>query len=197
MDIKKILETHGIEESLIEAISSDIKKEIPKEFVSKTQYNKKITEIGELNEKISTLESNVGADEYKEKFESLKQEFDSYKTQLETEKINTTKQQALKEALMSSGVKNDKLANLLLKEFDIETIELEEGNKLKNGEDLIKGVRETYADFFTVQKVVGNTPPTPPSNGSQKAYSLEDLKTMTPEQIKANYSQIQESLKQQ
>ena len=197
MDIKKILETHGIEESIIEAISSDIKKEIPKEFVSKTQYNKKITEIGELNEKISSLESNVGTDEYKEKFESLKQEYESYKTQLETEKINTTKTEVLKQMLVDSGVKNDKLANLLLKEFDLSTIEIEEGNKLKNGEDLLKGVKETYADFFTTSKVVGSTPPTPPSHANQKAYSLEDLKTMTPEQIKANYSQIQESLKQQ
>lgn len=169
MDIKAILSKHGIEADKVTAITDEIKMEIPKEFVPKSQYNKKVSQIDDLNNQVADLEAkaeNFNTDEYKSKYEALNQEFETYKTNLETQKVQQTKADKLREALMGNGIKNEKLANLLLKELDIDAVELEDG-ALKGHEELLNGIKENYSDFFGVTKVVGNNPATPPTGNGQ------------------------------
>jgi hypothetical protein len=70
MDLKAILKRCGLEGELVDTIADTIKAEIPKEFVSKQQYNKKVGAIDELNNTIADLEAkieNSNTDEYKSK----------------------------------------------------------------------------------------------------------------------------------
>lgn len=161
MDIKAILKSHGIEGELVDTIADTIKAEIPKEFVSKAQYSKKVNLIDELNTTIADLEAKTGTDEYKSKYEALEKEYNDFKTGIETEKINTAKSSTLREQLKAEGF-NEKMIKLLEKNFDLETIEIEE-DKIKGWEDMIKPIKEEYADFIAVETQTGNPPATPPA----------------------------------
>lgn len=161
MDIKAILKRCGVEGELVDTIADTINAEIPKEFVSKAQYSKKVNLIDELNTTIADLEAKTGTDEYKSKYEALEKEFNDFKTGIETEKINTAKSSTLREQLKAEGF-NEKMIKLLEKNFDLETIEIEE-DKIKGWDDMIKPIREEYADFILVETQTGNPPATPPA----------------------------------
>lgn len=161
MDIKAILKRCGVEGELVDTIADTINAEIPKEFVSKAQYSKKVNLIDELNTTIADLEAKTGTDEYKSKYEALEKEFNDFKTGIETEKINTAKSSTLREQLKAEGF-NEKMIKLLEKNFDLETIEIEE-DKIKGWDDMIKPIKEEYADFIAVETQTGNPPANPPA----------------------------------
>lgn len=161
MDIKSILKNNGVSSELVDTIADTIKAEIHQDFVSKVQYSKKVNYIDELNTKIADLEAKANTDEYKTKYETLENEYNNYKVEIEKEKVNNNKTNILKTQLKSEGV-NDKLINLLLKEFDLEKIELENEN-VKNWENIIKPVKENYGDLFSKTKTEGNPAINPPN----------------------------------
>lgn len=192
MDIKAILKRCGVEGELVDTIADTINAEIPKEFVSKAQYSKKVNLIDELNTTIADLEAKTGTDEYKSKYEALEKEYNDFKTGIETEKINTAKSSTLREQLKAEGF-NEKMIKLLEKNFDLETIEIEE-DKIKGWEDMIKPIREEYADFIPKETQTGNPPATPPANVSGKTYTTEMLKSMSAQEIAQNYDAIRQNL---
>lgn len=192
MDIKAILKSHGIEEEVASTIAEKLNAEIPKEFVSKKQYQKKVSAIDELNETIADLEAKATSNGAQEELDKLKQEFETYKNNIETEKTNATKSSTLREQLKAEGF-NEKMIKLLEKNFDLETIEIEE-NKIKGWDDMIKPIREEYADFIPKETQTGNPPATPPANVSGKTYTTEMLKSMSAQEIAKNYDAIRQNL---
>lgn len=192
MDIKAILKSYGIEEEVASTIAEKLNAEIPKEFVSKKQYQKKVSAIDELNETIADLEAKATSNGAQEELDKLKQEFETYKNNIETEKTNATKSSTLREQLKAEGF-NEKMIKLLEKNFDLETIEIEE-DKIKGWEDMIKPIREEYADFIPKDTQQGNPPATPPANVSGKTYTTEMLKSMSAQEIAKNYDAIRQNL---
>ena len=192
MDIKAILKSHGIEEEVASTIAEKLNAEIPKEFVSKKQYQKKVSAIDELNETIADLEAKATSNGAQEELDKLKQEFETYKNNIETEKTNATKSSTLREQLKAEGF-NEKMIKLLEKNFDLESIEIEE-DKIKGWDDMIKPIREEYADFIPKETQTGNPPATPPTNVSGKTYTTEMLKSMSAQEIAQNYDAIRQNL---
>lgn len=167
LDIKAILKANGIEGEAVDAIADTIKAEIPKDFVAKTQYNKKIAAIEDLNATVADLQAKAeiqNTDEYKTKYEALETEFNDFKQNIETEKVNSTKTDLLRKKLQTEGV-NEKVIKLLEKEFDLNTLEVE-NDDIKDWDNLINPVKENYSDFFKVTETIqGNPPNTPPTPG--------------------------------
>lgn len=192
MDIKAILKSHGIEEEVASTIAEKLNAVIPKEFVSKKQYQKKVSAIDELNETIADLEAKATSNGAQEELDKLKQEFETYKNNIETEKTNATKSSTLREQLKAEGF-NEKMIKLLEKNFDLESIEIEE-DKIKGWDDMIKPIREEYADFIPKETQTGNPPATPPANVSGKTYTTEMLKSMSAQEIAQNYYAIRQNL---
>ena len=149
MDLKAILKKCGLEGELVDTIADTIKAEIPKEFVSKQQYNKKVGAIDELNNTIADLEAkieNSNTDEYKSKYEALQSEFDTYKNNIEVGKSNEQKRGLLTEQLKKEGF-NEKILKLLTKEIDLETLEIE-NNAIKDWDNIVNPLKENYSDFI-------------------------------------------------
>lgn len=192
MDLKAILKRCGVEGELVDTLADTINAEIPKEFVSKTQYSKKVNLIDELNNTIADLEAKAGTDEYKTKYENLEKEHNDLKTSIETEKTNSLKSNALRKHLKAEGFE-EKLIKLLEKNFDVEKIEVED-DKIKGWGDMIKPLREEYAGYISTETQTGNPPANPPSNVSGKNYTIDMLKGMSAQEIAQNYNAIQESL---
>lgn len=165
MDLKAILKRCGLEGELVDTIADTIKAEIPKEFVSKQQYNKKVGAIDELNNTIADLEAkieNSNTDEYKSKYEALQSEFDTYKNNIEVEKTNEQKRGLLTEQLKKEGF-NEKILKLLTKEIDLETLEIE-NNAIKDWDNIVNPLKENYSDFIKQESVSGLGSVQPPNN---------------------------------
>lgn len=166
MNIKQILKNAGLEESVVNSLAETINAEIPKEFVKKDQYNKKVQLIDSMQEQMNDLEAkanNVNTDEYKSKYETLMQEFDQFKADIENKETIANKTSLLKDQLKESGVTNPKLIDLLAREFEVDKLEIEE-NKIKGWEEILNPVKENYSDFFVVESTSGAEPNTPPQN---------------------------------
>lgn len=192
-DIKEILKANGVEADKLDSIVDSIQKDhIGEGYVSKKQYSKKVAQIDELNNKVADLEATSSNDTSKAELETVKAEFEAYKNNIETEKVNGTKKSKLTELLKKEGA-NEKLVGLLLKEFDLEKIEID-GDNIKDWDNVIKPVKEGYSDCFAKVETVGNPPATPPKGNPTQKYTLESIKGMTTEQIKQNYEAIKNDL---
>ena len=86
----------------------------------------------------------------------IKQEFDKYKADIELRDIRAVKTTTLKSQLESSKA-NPELIPLVMKEFVIDELEVEEG-KIKGWDEKEKGLREKYASLFGEIKVQGAPP---------------------------------------
>ena len=197
LDIKAILKANGIEGEAVDAIADTIKAEIPKDFVAKTQYNKKIAAIEDLNVTIADLQAKAeiqNTDEYKTKYEALETEFNDFKQNIETEKVNSTKTDLLRKKLQTEGV-NEKVIKLLEKEFDLNTLEVE-NDDIKDWDNLINPVKENYSDFFKVTETIQGNPPNtpPPTLPVVGMLTREQINNMSASEINANWETVSKSL---
>jgi hypothetical protein len=72
--------------------------------------------------------------------------------------------------------KGARYPDLLIKQFDLDTIELD-GEKVKDFDNLLKPLAEQYKDMFEEKKVVGGTDPgkgTPPKEPGTMDLSFFD-----------------------
>lgn len=194
MDLKAILKRCGLEGELVDTTADTIKAEIPKEFVSKQQYNKKVGAIDELNNTIADLEAkieNSNTDEYKSKYEALQSEFDTYKNNIEVKKSNEQKRGLLTEQLKKEGF-NEKILKLLTKEIDLETLEIE-NDAIKDWDNIVNPLKENYSDFIKQESVSGLGSVQPPRQ-AQTHFTMEQINNMTTEEINANWDSISASL---
>lgn len=163
MDIKKILQSFGIEEDKIEQLKDSITREIGTDFIPKTQYQKKVLSLNELQEKYNDLEAklnNANENEYKEKYEQTLNEFEQFKSNIENEKTLNTKTDLLKQKLQDEKFNKD-IINLLVKEFDLSKIEVEENN-IKDWDNVISPFKDKYSGFIQQEVVKGTNPANPP-----------------------------------
>lgn len=186
MDLKAILKRCGLEGELVDTIADTIKAEIPKEFVSKQQYNKKVGAIDELNNTIADLEAkieNSNTDEYKSKYEALEEKYNNLQTQY--------KGGLLTEQLKKEGF-NERILKFLTKEIDLENLEIE-NDTIKDWDNIVNPLKENYSDFIKQESVSGLGSVQPPRQ-AQTHFTTEQINNMTTEEINANWDSISASL---
>lgn len=197
MDIKKILRDNGIEEANIEEMEKTILEDIKTDYIGSDVYKEKEKEINKLkadNKKLNEDIELANANDLNIKYANLKREYSNYKDSIKIKEENDKKTSKLTEELKKEGA-NEKLLNLLLKEFDLDKLVLENDN-IKDIENLIKPVKESYSECFTTTTIKGNPPSNPPKGSEPGAvkYTMENLKNMSVEEIKKNYEQIKNDL---
>jgi hypothetical protein len=82
----------------------------------------------------------------------------------------------LKDSLTAAGVTNPKNLKLLMREFDLEKVELTEDGKIKGFDDSIKKLQEDYKPLFGEEHFTG-TPP------NKKKGEGEEVKEMSTEEF--------------
>jgi hypothetical protein len=131
-------------------------------YLPKAKIDEKIDEIKLLKEKVDSLEKTSKEtetllkdnEELKKKYDVLQTES---KTQLEAKDkqiANIVKKTALSKTLSEKGAK---YPDLLMKEFDIDSLELD-GESVKNFENLFTPLAEKYKDMFPEKKIEGKDP---------------------------------------
>ena len=189
MDIKAILKRHGIEGEAVNSIAETINAEIPKEFVSKAQYNKKIGQIDDLQNNVADLEAklaNTNTDEYKSKYEEATKALEDFKKDIETKEINKSKSDKVINALKEVGF-NEKIVKLISKDIALDKIEIEE-DKIKDWDSIVEPYKNEYSDFIQDDKVRGNVPGAPfTNNGNKRSYTRDEIKQMSSDEIYSLY----------
>lgn len=168
IDIRKILQSRGLEESLVNEITETINSELPKHFVKKDQYSKKVNAIDELQNKINDLEAKSTApNEFKTKYEEAINQLEEYKNK----ETNSKKLAKIKEELKKANYTNDDIVNSISRTIDLSNIEVtEEGLK---GFD-VSAIDNTFGVFKTQVTTNTTSVAKPPKNipGEKKPNTL-------------------------
>jgi chromosome segregation ATPase len=167
--LKELLKTLGIADADIERIDAEIRKELPKHFVPKSQYNdvsearKKAEEaLAERDKQLESLKKSAGDNEaLKRQIEELQAENKAAKEKYENDIKELRTNTALKLAL--AGEVHD--ADIVLGLIDKSKIELDDAGNVKAGlDDQLKSLRESKGFLFvekddTGTKFKGAKPP--------------------------------------
>ncbi len=114
-------------------------------------------------------------DEYKAKYDAEKKAFEDYKANIAAEKAEADKRAKYRELIVKAGV-DSKRVDSVLKVSDLSEIKVKDG-AIEGADDLVKSIKEDWADFIpTTQKVGANAPNPPKNDGGAK--KLEDITKM-------------------
>ena len=170
---RKALSAMGIEgdkvDQIIEMHSETVNalKDQISEYKSKSE---KLPEISKELEELKKAAENP--DEYKAKYESEKQAFEEFKKNIETEKVNSTKDKLYRQLLSENHVKANKI-DLIMRTVNLDKLELDGTDKLKDSADLNKEILNDWQDFIEVTEVKGTDTATPPQ-GNENAIEHSD-----------------------
>ena len=115
------------------------------------------------------------SDEYKAKYDAEKKAFEDYKANSAAEKAEADKRAKYRELIVKAGVES-KRVDSVLKVSDLSEIKVKDG-AIEDADDLVKSIKEDWADFIpTTQKVGANAPNPPKNDGGAK--KLEDITKM-------------------
>lgn len=117
-----------------------------------------------------------GGDSYKEKYEKEHKDFEDYKSAQSAKELMANKTSAYRSMLKEAGV-SDKRIDTIVKASTpaIESLELDKDGKVKNSGDVVKTIKNDWADFITKDEARGANTPTPPGGGSGKVLSKEEI----------------------
>lgn len=161
--LKELLKNLGIAETDIDRIDAEVRKELPKHFVPKSQYNdvsearKKAEEaLQDRDKQLEDLKKSAGAsEELKKQIEQLQNENKAAKERYENELKDLRLTSSIKLALAGKVHDPDIVAGLL----DKSKIEIDDSGVIKSGfDDQIKALRESKTFLFV---------PEPESKGPQ------------------------------
>ena len=100
-------------------------------------------------------------------------EFDAYRQQVETEKANAAKSEAVRKALKASGVQREEFLDLLMGKVELDKVEMD-GDAVKDEASFVAPFKASYAGCFASESEQGTKLQNPPSGGGTR---------MTKEQI--------------
>lgn len=171
---RKMLKAMGIEDEKIDQIieehteSTDALKQQRDEYKAKAEA--KATASTEPKPK-----DPEPTDGYKAKYDAEKKAFEDYKANIAAEKAEADKRAKYRELIVKAGV-DSKRVDSVLKVSDLSEIKVKDG-AIEGADDLVKSIKEDWADFIpTTQKVGANAPNPPKNDGGVK--KLEDITKM-------------------
>ena len=115
-----------------------------------------------------------GKDPFKVKYEAIKEEFENFKRDAAAKETKASKTAAYKALLKEAGIA-DKRIDAVLKVSDVDAVELDKDGKIKGASDLLKSVKEEWADFITSDSTKGADTPNPPANNGGAPKSREEI----------------------
>ena len=165
--IDQIIEMHTEVTEALKAERDSAKKEAVK-------YKADADKLTEVENELETLKKNGNTDAYKEKYDNLKAEYDKYKGEQTEKETKAAKTKAYKKLLEKAGVSADNIEWVVNHSKDIDAVEFDEKNEVKNSEDILKGIKEDFSKFIESETTKGAKTATPPTNNGGKM-SKEDI----------------------
>lgn len=113
-------------------------------------------------------------DGWKEKYEAARKELAEYKESVAKEKTMAAKKAAYQEICKDAGLSENGIAKAV-KYADLDSVELDDAGKIKDGKSLIKSIREEWPEHIVKDSTSGAKTATPPGGGSAGLKSREEI----------------------
>lgn len=130
---------------------------------------------------------------YKSKYEELSFEFECYKDKIAKDSIISAKRTAAAAGLRACGV-IESCVEPILNVLDINNIALSEDGKIENQETFAEEIKNSWSAFIPAVRTKGADTAKPPVTMTEKGYSSDDIRRMSPKEINENYKEIKKSL---
>lgn len=171
---RKALSAMGIEAEKVDQIVLMHSETVDALKDQMSEYKKKAEQLPTITQELDELKKAAqDPDEYKAKYESEKKAFEDFKKQLEIEKANSTKDKLYRKLLSDNHVKSNKI-DLIMRTVNLDKLELDGEDKLKDSADLNKAILNDWQDFIEVTEVKGTDTATPPSTNSENSLAYEE-----------------------
>lgn len=145
-----------------------LQDEIDKAKAEANQYKAEADKVAGLEKELEAAKKEAetakksGAD-----YEALKKEYEDYKADTEKKAVRASKESAYKEILKDAGVPEKHWAKIL-KYSDVDGIELDDKGKATTAKDILKSVKEEWADHIETTTTTGAKVDNPPANTGKK-----------------------------
>ena len=164
--IDQIIEMHTETVEALKSERDDAKAEAKK-------FKADAEKLPQVTQELKDLKDSKGGDAYKEKYDKLKEDFEKYKGEQVEKETKATKEKAYKKLLKEAGV-SEKRFDKIIKVTDLTGIELDENGKVKDAENVVKGIKDEWSDFIEATGATGASTSTPPKNTGGKM-TKEDI----------------------
>lgn len=171
--IKAMLAESGMPSENIEECSSkicELHKVVVDDIIEeRDEYKKDSDTLKNVQKELDDLKKNAekeGKNPFEAKYSDLKKEYDEYKQGVEKEKVHTKKEAAYRQLLKSAGVA-EKRIDSILKVSDIDSLEFDEKDAVKDSEKHTNLIKNEWADFIESTTTEGANTSNPPGNASQ------------------------------
>lgn len=185
---RKMLKELGIEEESIEKIIAAHSETV--EALKK--YKVDSEKMASLEEELRSAREELAKD-YKSKYDELELEFSGYRNEVESSRLAAKKKEALRKLLRECGVL-ESCVDAVVRVTDLDSISLDETGEIADRDKTASDISQNWAAFIPKTKTVGANIPNPPAMVSERVYTIDDIKRMTPWEINANYAAIKKSL---
>ncbi len=170
-------------EKATKEITEAINAEIPKHYVEKEKFDSTADELKAANTKMAEMEGKIGElskssdvnEELKTKLEQTQQEFAQFKVDTEKRENNRKKSIAIEKNLRLAGAAEDSI-DLLIKEFDIESITLDQEGKIVDWDTKLNDLKTKRKSLFTEVSHETDKP------GDQKTSETKKIEEMSTEE---------------
>lgn len=113
-------------------------------------------------------------DGWKDKYDAARKELAEYKETVAKEKTLAAKKAAYQEICKDAGLSENGIAKAV-KYADLDSVELDDAGKIKDGKSLIKSIREEWPEHIVKDSTSGARTATPPGGGSAGLKSREEI----------------------
>ena len=131
---------------------------------------------------------------FKEKFEKEHSDFENFKKTIQEKETKAAKESAAKAFFESKGITGNSL-EIAMRGSSAEIAALDlDGEKIKDSSALDALVNGTFKALVSTTTTKGADIPNPPVTTTNKAYSADDIRKMSPAEINKNWDSIKASL---
>ena len=181
---RKMLSAMGLEANQIDEIIKGhsetvtaLNEQIDTAKADADKYKAEADKLAGVQTELDNLKKQVEADAKERKgkdYDALKKEFDDYKAEQEKKTVRAAKEAAYKEILKDAGIPEKHYAKIL-KYSDVDGVELDDKGKIKTAKDILKEIKEEWADHIQVTQTQGANAATPPANNGGKTMTKEEI----------------------
>lgn len=170
--VNQIMEGHLASINALRDEVSDLKENESKLKASADKLPVVQKELDDLKAKVKAeAKEREGKD-----YDKLKKEFDDYKADIQKKNVRSAKEAAYKDILKDAGVAERHWAKIL-KYSDVDGVELDDKGKITTAKDILKEIKEEWADHIEkIDKQGANTATPPANNGGNKMTKEEIMK---------------------
>ena len=162
---RKFLAALGIEQEKIDEIIDAHTETVNALKEERDKYRKDAEALPEVQKELDELkqaaEKNPDSVD-KQQYEDLKSEYEQYKADVDAKETAAKKREAYKSLLKQVGV-SEKRLDAILKVSQYDGVELEKDGTIKGADDIMKSLKEEWADFIVQEETKGAETKTPPA----------------------------------